>query len=299
MVLASSWTPAPRVRPGSIAPAQSPLSGQSLAVLSALLEARTGQQIASHRSTRVDTVLLPLMRERRMETLDQLVYALLDGRDPQLAGRVIDALVNGETSFFRDPHVFDHIVETVAEVEREGRRARIWSAGCSTGQEPLSLAMMFAERQQVHGTPMPEIIATDVSEAAIARARSGCYTQFEVQRGLPIRQMVRWFDGRPNSEWVARPELLRHISFRHMNLTVDPAPGGSFDLVLCRNVMLYFAAEPKKRAFRTIASAMRPTGLLVLGAGETVIGQTDLFQLASVGRGVYEKSDVADPPIGA
>ena len=129
MVLASSWTPAPPVRPGSMAMAQSPMSGQSLAVLSALLEARTGQQIASHRSTRVDTVLLPLMRERRMETLDQLVCAVLDGRDPQLAGRVIDALVNGETSFFRDPHVFEHILETVAEVERDGRRARIWSAG--------------------------------------------------------------------------------------------------------------------------------------------------------------------------
>ncbi len=274
---------------------QSASSGQSLAVLSALLEARTGQQIASHRSTRVDTVLLPLMRERRIETLDQLVYAVLDGRDPHLAGRVIDALVNGETSFFRDRHVFDNIVEVVAEVERAGRRARIWSAGCSTGQEPLSLAMIFAERQETHGTPMPEIVATDVSEAAIARARSGSYTQFEVQRGLPIRQMVRWFEGRPGNEWVARPELLRHIAFRQMNLTIDPAPGGSFDVVLCRNVMLYFAPEPKKRAFHTIAGAMRPTGLLILGAGETVMGQTDLFQLASAGRGMYQKSDMGDP----
>ncbi|WP_322963330.1 CheR family methyltransferase [Sphingomonas fuzhouensis] len=272
-----------------------PLSGQALAVLTALLEARTGQQIASHRSARVDTVLMPLMRERRMETLDQLVYAVLDGRDPQLAGRVIDALVNGETSFFRDPHVFEHITEMVVEIERAGRRPRIWSAGCSTGQEPLSLAMMFAERQQALGTPMPEIIATDVSEAAIARARTGCYTQFEVQRGLPIRQMVRWFEGRPGNEWVARPELLRHVMFRQMNLTVDAAPGGSFDLVLCRNVMLYFAPEPKKRAFRIIAEAMRPNGLLMLGAGETVMGQTDLFRLAPIGRGVYEKCGSDDP----
>ena len=92
--------------------------------------------------------------------------------------------------------------------------------------------MMFAERQQAHGTPVPEIIATDVSEAAIARARSGCYTQFEVQRGLPIRQMVRWFDGRPNNEWVVRSELLCHISVRQLNLTVDPAPRGSLDLML-------------------------------------------------------------------
>ena len=295
MVMASGWTPATPVRTGSMSMAQSPLSGQSLAVLSALLEARTGQQIASHRSTRVDTVLLPLMRERRIDTLDQLVCAVLDGRDPQLAGRVIDALVNCETSFFRDPHVFDNIVEAVAEVEREGRRARIWSAGCSTGQEPLSLAMMFADRQQTQGRPMPEIVATDVSEAAIARARSGCYTQFEVQRGLPIRQLVRWFEGRPGNEWVARPELLRPISFSQMNLTIDQAPSGQFDLVLCRNVMLYFATDPKERAFRTLAGAMRDTGLLILGAGETVMGQTDLFQLASVGRCMYRKSAAPDP----
>jgi chemotaxis protein methyltransferase CheR len=119
-------------------PAAEPASRQALTVLAALLEARTGQQIVSHRSTRVDTVLLPLMRERRLETLDQLVLALLDGRDPHLAGRVVDALINCETSFLRDQHVFDQIVEIVAEVEQRPP-PRIWSAGCSTGQEPCRL----------------------------------------------------------------------------------------------------------------------------------------------------------------
>ncbi|MBZ6380142.1 CheR family methyltransferase [Sphingomonas sanguinis] len=276
-------------RPGGV------VTAQALTVLAALLEARTGQQIASHRSTRVDTVLLPLMRERRFDTLDQLVNAVLDGRDPHLAGRVIDALVNGESSFFRDPHVFDHIVERVAEVERSGRRARIWSAGCSTGQEPLSLAIVFAERQQQIGTPIPEIVATDVSETAIARARTGCYTQFEVQRGMPIRRLVRWFEGRSGDEWTAKPELIRHIQYRQLNLIADPAPSGLFDLVLCRNVMLYLAPEPKKRAFQVIAEALRPSGGLLLGAGETVIGQTDLFQIAETGRAVYEKCATDGP----
>ncbi len=271
------------------------VTAQALTVLAALLEARTGQQIASHRSTRVDTVLLPLMRERRFDTLDQLVNAVLDGRDPHLAGRVIDALVNGESSFFRDPHVFDHIVDRVAEVERSGRRARIWSAGCSTGQEPLSLAIVFAERQQQTGVPIPEIVATDVSETAIARARTGSYTQFEVQRGMPIRRLVRWFEGRSGDEWTAKPELIRHIQYRQLNLIADPAPSGLFDLVLCRNVMLYLAPEPKKRAFQVIAEALRPSGGLILGAGETVIGQTDLFQIAATGRAVYEKCATDGP----
>ncbi|WP_454279649.1 CheR family methyltransferase [Sphingomonas sp. Marseille-Q8236] len=291
-----AWSPSfpdRAVAPASVsAPAA---SGQALTVLAALLEARTGQQIASHRSARVDTVLVPLMRERRFDTLDQLVSAVLDGRDPSLAGRVVDALVNGETSFFRDPHVFDQILTVVAEVERAGRRPRIWCAGCSSGQEPLSIAMLFAERQQGSGLPMPEIVATDVSDAALARARSGCFTQFEVQRGLPIRYLVRWFEGRPGSEWVVRPELLRHISFRQMNLVTDPVTGGPFDLVLCRNVMLYLSPEAKRRAFQTIANAMRPSAGLILGAGETVIGQTELFQLAPIGRGVYEKCIPDDP----
>lgn len=280
------------VPPKAIAPPAPPMASiQALNVLAALLEARTGQQIVRHRSTRVDTVLLPLMRERRLDTLDQLVIAILDGSDPSLAGRVVDALVNCETSFFRDPHVFDTIIETIATVEKTGRRARIWSVGCSTGQEPLSIAMAFAERHERIGTPIPEIVATDVSEAALARARAGSYTQFEVQRGLPIRHLVRWFEGRADNEWIVRPELLRHIAFRQMNLVSDPPPGGGFDLVLCRNVMLYFAAEPKQRAFQTLAAAMRPTGGLILGAGETVIGQTDLFRLNPGGRGLYEKID--------
>ena len=277
--------------------AQPPMaSTQAFNVLAALLEARTGQQIVRHRSTRVDTVLMPLMRERRLDTLDQLVTAILDGSDPSLAGRVVDALVNCETSFFRDPHVFDLIVEAIAMVEKTGRRARIWSMGCSTGQEPLSIAMVFAERNETLGTPIPEIVATDVSEAALARARAGCFTQFEVQRGLPIRHLVRWFEGRANNEWVARPELLRHVAFRQMNLVSDPPPGGGFDLVLCRNVMLYFAPEPKRRAFQTLASAMRPSAGLTLGAGETVIGQTGLLRLNPGGRGLYEKTEMEEMP---
>ncbi|MET4896948.1 protein-glutamate O-methyltransferase CheR [Sphingomonadaceae bacterium jetA1] len=280
--------------PSAALPASAPVipaSNNAIAVLAALLEARTGQQIASHRSSRVDTVLLPLMRERRFDTLDQLVLALLDGRDPPLANRVIDALVNGETSFFRDQMVFDQVVALAAAAERDGRRARIWSAGCSTGQEPLSLAMLFAERHEMSGAPMPEIVATDVSEAAIQRAKSGCFTQFEVQRGLPIRRLVHWFEGQPNGEWTARPELLRHVSFRQMNLIGDAPPGGAFDAILCRNVMLYLAPGPKARAFRTLASALRDTGGLLLGAGETVIGQTSLFQIRSDLRGVYGKSE--------
>lgn len=268
-----------------------PASPATLAMLTALLEARTGQQLAANRAWRLDIALKPILRDHDLASLDALVETMIAGDDPLLADRIVDALVNGESSFFRDAPVFDLILEACVAVEAAGRRPRLWSAGCATGQEPLSLTMLFAERS-APGVAMPEIVATDVSETALARAREGRFTQFEVQRGLPIRRLLRWFDGR-DDEWTASPELTRAIQFRRCNLVADQAPPGRFDLVLCRNVLLYFAPAAKAEVFARLAAALRPGGLLVLGAGETVIGQTQLFTPSRRFRGLYEK--VAEP----
>jgi len=273
-----------------IAPARAGASPTASTVLTALMEARTGQQIASGRSWRLDTALKPLLRERGLGTLDQLVGQLLDGSDPGLGDRIVDALLNGETSFFRDGPYLDQVVDVVAAAESAGHRIRIWSAGCSTGQEPLSLAMLFAERFEATGTPVPEIIATDVSDQAIARARAGTYSQFEIQRGLPVRRMMRWFDGGGiDGQWTARPELLRLVTYRRQNLLAETRPSGLFDLVLCRNVLLYLSAEIKMQVFGRFVRALRPGGTLVLGAGETVIGQTALFGPSARHRGFYTR----------
>ncbi len=265
-------------------PAISPIATQ---VLTSLLEARTGQQLAAYRSWRLDVALKPLLKERDLTSLDQLVTCMMACGDTSLDDQIVDALVNSETSFFRDAPVFDLALEAIAHVEAEGRRPRLWSAGCSTGQEPLSFAMLFAERTA--GAPLPpEIVATDVSETALARARAGRYTQFEVQRGLPIRRLMRWFE-QVRDDWVAAPELTRTIHYRRLNLVADAPPPGRFDLVLCRNVLLYLAPDMKARVFATLAAALRPGGLLVLGAGETVIGQTRLFEPSRRHRGLYEK----------
>lgn len=276
--------------------AGSTVSPATLQMFSALLEARTGQRIASYRSWRIDTALKSLMRDRGLGTLDQLVALLREGRDRPLADEVVDALLNQETSFFRDATIFDLVVEAVAAAERRGHRARIWCAGCATGQEPQSLAMLFAERAEA-GAPMPEILATDVSDLALARARAGRYTQFEIQRGLPIRQLMRWFDGE-GGEWTIKPDLARRVMFRQHNLVADRPPAGAFDVILCRNVLLYLSPETKQAVFRTFANALRPDGLLVLGAGETVIGQTQLFQPSRTLRGFYERSAVPTPDGG-
>ncbi len=269
-------------------PPAMPGSTVAMTVLSALLEARTGQQLASYRSWRLDTALKPLLRERGLETLDQLVLQLLNGQDRTVADRIVDALVNCETSFYRDQPVFEMLVEAIALHEEKGRRVRIWSAGCATGQEPLSMAMHYAERQAEHRIAIPEIVATDVSDSALGRARSGRYTQFEIQRGLPIRRMMRWFDGE-GGDWVAKPELTRLIQFRRMNLVTDRPPPGKFDVVLCRNVLIYLSAPTKLAVFAMLAEALAPGGTLVLGAGETVIGQTGLFEPSRRFRGFYDR----------
>jgi chemotaxis protein methyltransferase CheR len=261
---------------------QPPSSGATM-VFSALLEARTGQQLAANRSWRLDTALLPLLVELDLPSADALVARLLDGHDHRIGDRIVDALLNQETSFFRDAGVIEGAVRALRETGSAEARPRIWCAACATGQEPLSLAMLFAE----DGGPAPDILATDVSGSAIARARTGSYSQFEIQRGLPIRRMMRWFEG-DGANWVASKALLSSISYRRHNLATDPAPG-RFDLILCRNVLFYLSAPVRHVVLERVAQALKPGGLLLLGAGETVIGQSDLLRPSVAHRGFYER----------
>ncbi len=261
----------------------------AMAVVASLLEARTGQQIAANRTWRIETALKPVLRVRGHDCLDQLVAELFDDQTGVIADQIVDALLNQESSFFRDSGVLDMVVTAIDQRQQDcDRRPRIWSAACSTGQEPLSLAMLFADRFETTGKVEPEILATDVSDAAITRARAARYSQFEIQRGLPVRQMIKWFEA-SGSDWIAQSSLVRKINFRRHNLVGDPAPVGYFDIVLCRNVMLYLSPVLRKRVFDLLAQVVRPGGLLVLGAGETVIGQTEAFSPSPRYRGLYER----------
>ncbi|SEJ22714.1 chemotaxis protein methyltransferase CheR [Sphingomonas sp. OV641] len=271
------------------APVPAPLPGQgeasaiTLAALAALLEARTGQRIAANRAWRIDTALKPIAAERGAGSIDELMAVVRDGSDTALADRIVDALLNQETSFFRDAGAIEAAAEAITAVATG--TPRIWCAGCSTGQEPLSLAMALRERDVVH-----ELVATDVSALAISRARSGRYSQFEIQRGLPIRRMLRWFE-QDGSDWVAQQELVRRIIWRRSNLVLDPPPAGGFDGIFCRNVLFYLAPDLRPRVLDAIARSLRPGGLLMLGAGETVIGQSSRFAPSKRFRGLYELTD--------
>jgi chemotaxis protein methyltransferase CheR len=212
-----------------------------------LLEARTGQQLDAGRTWRIDSALQPVLRDRGLATLEDLVTAM--ATLPALADAVVDALLNQETSFFRDTAVLDMVVQAAADMMTElpGRRLRLWSAACSTGQEPLSLAMLFAERHAANGMVIPELRATDISPAA-----------------------------------------LRHrILYAPQNLIADPIPAGKFDIVLCRNVLMYLSPPLRRLVLERIAGALRPDGLLVLGAGETVIGHSEMLIPSPRYRGLY------------
>jgi chemotaxis protein methyltransferase CheR len=266
------------------------ISDSSSRILAGLLEARTGQQLTMSRRWRIETALSALLRERGIATLDELITILVMGKEPSLSQKVVEALLNNETYFFRDLAPFD-VLQRVALPELQQRRAkskrlRIWSAGCSTGQEVYSLSMLFVEEaEKWHGWTI-DILGTDVSTSCIDRARSGAYSQFEVQRGLGINQMIKWFEECADG-WRAVEPLRKPVRFQVHNL-LEPAPHpGDFDIVLCRNVLLYLSPEKKTLAFERIAGSMAEDGWLMLGAGETVIGQTNKLGADINARGLY------------
>jgi chemotaxis protein methyltransferase CheR len=266
------------------------ISDSSTRILAGLLEARTGQQLTMSRRWRIETALSALLRERGIATLDELITILVMGKEPGLSQQVVEALLNNETYFFRDRSPFDvlqhHALPELATKRAESKRLRIWSAGCSTGQEVYSLAMLFAEQPEQWTGWTIDILGTDVSTACVDRARSGIYTQFEVQRGLGINQMIQWFEETPDG-WRAVEALRRPLRFQVHNLLEAPPHPGGFDIVLCRNVMLYLAPDKKTLAFERLGSSMAEDGWLMLGAGETVIGQSTKLGADVNARGLY------------
>jgi chemotaxis protein methyltransferase CheR len=270
------------------------VSDASSRILAGLLEARTGQQLTMSRRWRIETALQSLMRERQIGSLDQLVATLVAGREPALADAVVEALLNNETYFYRDRMPFDLLLGPVlSRLERarsRTRQLRIWCAGCSTGQEVYSLAMSFAEQKIRWQGWSIDILGTDISRSAIDQARSGVYSQFEVQRGLAVMQMMRWFDEAPAKTWRISPDIQRSVRFQVHSLVEPPPHPGGFDIMLCRNVLLYFSAAMRRMAFARLAEAGADDSVLMLGAGETVIGQSDSFVPDPECRGLYVRT---------
>jgi len=252
----------------------------ALGIVAGLLETRTGQRLTADRAWRVGGALSGVLRVHGLPSIDALAERLKQPGQATLAQQVVEALLNNETSFFRDRAMFDQLDEVVlpalAQRHAGRRKLSIWSAGCSTGQEAYSLAMMFASRPDRWRTWKIEILGTDVSAGMVQAAREGNYSQFQVQRGLGVAQMVTWFEENPTG-WRVRPELRRMVRFEVCNLLGELPEPGRFDLILCRNVLLYFDHETRRAAFDRLAAGLADDGWLMLGLGETTKGYTDVL----------------------
>lgn len=265
--------------------------------LASLLQAGSGLAIGPDKTYLLESRLTPLLSAHGLTSLDALaerLRPLAQGAPPQgLELDVIEAMTTNESFFFRDEKPFTHFrVHTLPRLlatRPAQARLRIWSAAASTGQEAYSLAMILADSQAQLAGRSVEIIGTDLSRDAVARAQEGLYTQFEVQRGLPIQNLVKYFR-KEGTQWRIADQLRAAVQFRSFNLLGDLRGLGSFDVVFCRNVLIYFDQPTKARVLDAIARQMPQDGVLYLGGAETVLGISNAFIPQAGERGAYQRS---------
>ncbi|TMI98919.1 MAG: protein-glutamate O-methyltransferase CheR [Alphaproteobacteria bacterium] len=257
-----------------------------------LLKERSGLVLSADKQYLVESRLTPLVRKAGLASLGELA-AKLKGNDERLIVDVVEAMTTNESFFYRDKIPFDHFREAILpgllSARAMQRRIRIWCAAASTGQEPYSLAMCIREMKEKLGGWRIELVATDLSTEVLEKARAGVYSQFEVQRGLPIQMLVKYF-AQVGDTWQIAPDIRAMVQFRPLNLLADFTSLGRFDVIFCRNVLIYFDQETKIGVLNRIGRVLEPDGYLVLGAAETVVGLTDAFKLVPEKRGLYAPS---------
>jgi chemotaxis protein methyltransferase CheR len=253
------------------------------------LKDNSGLDLSSDKQYLIESRLLPVARKAGLPGIGELVQKMRGGPSP-IANQVVEAMTTNETFFFRDKMPFDHfrdsIMPEILQARAARRSIRIWCAAGSTGQEPYSLAMCLKEMGAALAGWRVDILATDLSLEVIEKSRSGLYSQFEVQRGLPIQLLVKYFK-QVGEFWQINADIRAMIQHRQLNLLHDFAQLGTFDVIFCRNVLIYFDQDTKVSIFRRLAKATESDGFLVLGAAETVVGLTDVYKPYPERRGLY------------
>ncbi|BBE72659.1 CheR family methyltransferase [Oharaeibacter diazotrophicus] len=254
------------------------------------LKTRSGLVLSNEKQYLIESRLLPVARKNGLQSIGALVSKLRDARDGVLGEAVVEAMTTNESFFFRDKVPFDHLVQTILpdllEKRASRRQIRIWCAAASTGQEPYSIAMCLKEFGARLAGWRIEIVGTDISNEVLERAKAGVYSQFEVQRGLPIQHLLKYFTQNGDT-WTISHELRSMVQWKKFNLLESFAALGQFDVVFCRNVLIYFDQPTKSDILNRIAKTMPPDGYLMLGAAETVVGLTEAFKPVADRRGLY------------
>ena len=257
-----------------------------------LLKERSGLTLSAEKEYLLESRLLPLARRQGLATLGELVGRLKLPGNTDLVFSVVEAMTTNETFFFRDKIPFDQlrdiIVPALIAARAKEKRIRIWCAAASSGQEPYSIAMLLKSMAQLRGYRI-DLLATDLSPEVTERAKRGLYSQFEVQRGLPIQLLVRHFT-QLGEVWQIGSDIREMVQFRTLNLLQDFAPLGTFDIVFCRNVLIYFDQPTKIAVLDRLARQTAQDGYLILGAAETVVGLSEAFRPIPEKRGLFGPS---------
>jgi chemotaxis protein methyltransferase CheR len=263
------------------------------------LKDHSGLDLSADKQYLIESRLLPLARRAGLSGISDLVQKMKGG-SAAFNTQVVEAMTTNETFFFRDKVPFEHFRDLIMPhllASRANRKTvRIWCAAGSTGQEPYSLAMSLKEMGAQLAGWRAEIIATDLSQEVLEKSRAGLYSQFEVQRGLPIQMLIKYFK-QVGELWQIDAEIRAMVQHRQLNLLHDFSQLGVFDVIFCRNVLIYFDQETKMQVFNRLAKAMEPDGFLMLGAAETVVGLTTVFKPVAERRGVYQPNEVRAAPV--
>lgn len=259
-------------------------------MIAEILRERSGLALTKDKAYLLESRLNPVARKWSFAGFDELAQAIRNSPEESLLIDVTEAMTTNESFFFRDQKPFDQfrniVLPHMLEHRASKRAFRIWSAACSSGQEPYTLAMLIKEQGQKLDGWNIDIVATDISTQILDRAKEGLYSQFEVQRGLPIQLLVKYFK-QAGDRWQIDEGVRKMVKFQQFNLLGDFKGLGRFDVVFCRNVLIYFDAPTKTAILDKIAGTMPPDGFLYLGGAETILGMTDRFELLKGQRGVY------------
>lgn len=255
-----------------------------------LVRSESGLVLSRDKAYLLETRLMPVARKHGLKGLEDLAATVRSRRDRKVIDDITEAMTTNESLFFRDSKPFDQFRDLVLPALLEKRvmqkRIRIWSAASSSGQEPYSLAMILKEQAAKWAGWRIEILGTDISREMLEKAQSGLYTQFEVQRGLPITLLVKYFK-QIGDKWQLDPAIRAMVQYKFFNLLEEPTALGKFDVVYCRNVLIYFDQDTKRQVLERIAKLMPDDGILYLGGAETVLGVTDKFAPVTGVRGMY------------
>lgn len=260
-------------------------------LFSSLVKQRSGLVLTPEKAYLLESRLFPVARKHSMKSLEDMAQALRARREEALMFDITEAMTTNESFFFRDTKPFAIFQKTLLPRLLASRAARkqlrIWSAAASSGQEAYSLAMICAEEAAKLSGWKVEIIGTDLSREMVTRAKTGIYSQFEVQRGLPVTHLVKYFQQIAGDKWQIKDNIRQMVQFREGNLLTDFGVSGPFDIVFCRNVLIYFDLPTKTKVLSAISGMMQSDGFLLLGGAETVLGVSDKFKIVPGEHGLY------------